>query len=462
MDIAEDASNLLTKLNNNLEHLLYCKIFGFPLVILLLTLIFIYLNIQLFFPSIRFFRRSIEVIRSKPPESATGDITPSQAIMTAALGTIGFGSVAGVAISVTYGGIGAIFWMIIACLIGMSIKFCEISLGVKYRTIDGENIQGGPFYYLRQGLAEVGKKKIGVYFAFIYAICLLFCAFVTGNLFQVNQNAMIFNDTFEFLNSNPHIMAIICTAVVTTTLFAGAKYIAKVGQYVIPPLTVGYILCALLIIFMNINKLGSVIMAIFADAFSNDQALHGGIMGSVVAGTTRAMFCTEFGAGSSSIAHCRAKTDSHVKAGFVGFIELLIVLAVAVLTGLAIAMTGVYQNCNVNGIIMTRNAFLTIHSVFQYIFPFVCFFLAITTVIAWGYYGEMSWNFIFKNRATNVFKILFLLLVYVGSIIGSAEEVIRLTDYAWNILTIPNSIALVFLVGMIKKDLKDYELLYNK
>lgn len=461
MDIAEAASSILLKLNNNLEHILYCKVFGFPLIILFLTLIFIYLNIQLCFPSIRFFRRSIQIIRAEPPSSAPGDTTPSQAIMTAALGTIGFGSVAGVAISIAYGGIGSIFWMVIACLIGMTIKFCEIALGVKYRSIDGENIQGGPFYYLKQGLADIGKKKIGMYLAFIYAFCLLFCAFVTGNLFQVNQNAMIFNDTFAILNENPHIMAIICTIVVAFTLVTGAKYIAKVGQFVIPPLTIGYIVCALLIILMNINKLGSVLVAIVGDAFNN-KAVHGGIMGGIVAGTTRAMFCTEFGAGSSSIAHCRAKTDSHVKAGFVGFVELLIILLVALLTGFAIAITGVYENLDVNGIIMTRNAFLTIGSVFQYIFPFVCFFLAITTVIAWGYYGEMSWNFIFKNRATNLYKVLFLLTVYVGSITGSADEVIRLTEYAWNMLTIPNSIALVLLVGMIKKDLKDYELSYNK
>lgn len=460
MSISEIANDVLFRLNNNLEHLMYCKVFGFPLFILIIALILLYINIVLVFPSIRFFKKSIHIIKTKPKGDDPGDITPSQAIMTAALGNIGFGSVAGVAIAITYGGIGSLFWMIVFAFFGMTMKFCEVALGVKYREIDGENIQGGPFYYLKKGLKEIGHGKLGIYFAFIYGFCLLFCAFIPGGLFQMNQNAMIFRDTFSALNTNPHIMAVICVLIVGSTLVGGAKYVAKLGEIVIPPLTIGYIFCVLIIVLMNINNLGSALLAIVGDAFNN-TAIHGGIIGGIIGGATRAMFATEFGAGTSAIAHCRAKTDHHIKAGFVSFIELLLVLLVATMTGLAIVLTGVYENLGVNGVIMTRDAFLTIHHVFQYIFPFMCFLLAITTVIAWGYYGEMSWNFVFKNKASYVFKILFLITIYFGSVTESADEVIRLTEYSWNMMTLPNVIAIAMLIGMIKKDIKNYEQLNN-
>lgn len=448
---------IVQKVANLMECIFFYKFFGLPTIFILFFGICIYLNVVLKFPGIRFFCKSFHLLRTKPNENSPGDVTPSQAMLTAVLSTVGFGAVAGVAVSVMIGGIGSIFWMIVSGILGLTVKFCEVALGVKYREIDGKNINGGPSYYIKKSLTELGKEKLGVIFSMIYGVCLLISAYCTIALFQMNQNAMIFADTFCACEENRHILATICTLITGITVLGGAKYVAKAGQLIMPALTVSYILCTLVIVGMHVTKLGGAIAAIMVDAFSGAHAVTGGFIGCMVSGSLRTMFFSEYGVGTSAIAHCRAKTDSHISAGLIAIPELLVVLAVAIFTGLAIVVTGVHQDGGAMGVVLTKNAFLSIGSFFQYVFPFFCFLLSTTTVIAWGYYGEMSWRFVFKNKAVFLFKLSFLATVYFGAFTKGADDIIRLAEYAWNLLGVPNFIVLFILCKMMKKDLNEYE-----
>lgn len=462
-NISDLVSSTIIQFNRLLNKILFFDVgFGFPFLVAWLICGGIFFMIRLRFANIRLFKHAIDVVRGKySSDKDPGKITHTEAIYTAALSTVGLGSVSGVAIAVVVGGPGAIVWMIIAGFTCMSLKFSEILMGHKYRIIkeDGE-ILGGPFNYIKQALAEKKLGKLGSILGGFYAIALFGTSLGAANMFQSNQTVEVLMDNFQLLNGHNHLIGLSIVIIVGLVIIGGMRVLARVASAVVPFTTLFYLIAVLIIIMMNIGKLPATLYFMLCEAF-NTKAISGGIVGIVgiaSIGFARTMFSTEAGGGTSAIAHATAKTTEPVRAACAGFIEILLALLVCMLTGIAITITGAYQDAsNVGGILITKNAFASVNSWFPTVLAISVPFLAITTIIAWGYYGSMAWRFVFGNRGIIIFRIIFLSATYYGAIINDTGAIIEFCDYMWLMATLPNILTLYIFSNQIKHDLDKYE-----
>src|SRR5690606_38797831 len=237
------------------------------------------------------------------------EVSHFQALTAALSGTVGLGNIAGVAIAISLGGPGATFWMIIAGLLGMSSKFVECTLGVKYRDISAEGkVFGGPMYYLSKGLKESGKATLGKILAVMFAIMCVGGSFGGGNMFQANQAAQQFNSMIGTTSTWAGVgFGIVMSVLVAVVIIGGIKRIAKITEKVVPFMVGIYFIAAIIILFVHFGQLGNVIVQIIEGAF-NPQGIAGGILGVLVIGFQRAAFSNEAGVGSAAIAHSAVKT----------------------------------------------------------------------------------------------------------------------------------------------------------
>ena len=459
-NISDLVSSTIIQFNRLLNKILFFDVgFGFPFLIAWLICGGIFFMIRLNFANIRLFKHAIDVVRGKySSDKDPGKISHTEAIYTAALSTVGLGSVSGVAIAVVAGGPGAVVWMVIAGFTCMSLKFSEILMGHKYRTIkeDGE-ILGGPFNYIKQALAEKKIGKLGSILGVFYAIALFGTSLGAANMFQSNQTAEVLMDNFQWLNGHSHLIGLSIVIMVGLVIIGGMKVLAKVASAMVPFTTVFYLIAVLVIIVMNIDKLPATLYFMLREAF-NTKAISGGIVGIASIGFARAMYSTEAGGGTSAIAHASAKTTESVRAGCAGFIEILFALFVCTFTGIAITITGVYKDApGVGGILVIKDAFASVASWFPAVLAISVPFLAVTTIIAWSYYGSMAWRFVFGNRGLMIFRIIFLSATYYGAIAKDTGLIIELCDYIWLAATIPNILTLYILSSQIKHDLDKYE-----
>ncbi|CAK8163507.1 alanine or glycine:cation symporter, AGCS family [Candidatus Xenohaliotis californiensis] len=444
--------------NTLLDKILFFKIYGFPFLILIAILAFIACNFLFNFVSIRLFKHSIDVVRGKYTSlDDPGSITHSQAIFTAALSTVGLGSVAGVAFAITIGGPGSIFWIMFAGWLGMSAKFAEVTLGHKYRTFKEDGlISGGPFLYMRKGMAEVGWKKIGATLGAIYAVTMMLTSFGAANMFQTNQAALVISSDFPLLASHPTLITLIIVVPIAIVVLGNAKSIAKLAGSVVPFMTVFYIVASIIVLTVNYKNLIPSLMLIIKDAFA-PQAFVGGVVGSMVAGFSRAVFATESGGGTAAIAHAPSKTKEPIREGTTVFLEVILALTVCLMTGLVIVATNVHQDIDcAKGVLLTKAAFKTVHPYFAVVLTIAVYFLAVTTVMGWGYFGTMACLYVFGNKGVIFYKIIFLLVAWCGAATGEADHVIKLCDYIWAIVMLPNLFCVLFMSPMIRNDLKSY------
>ena len=332
---------------------LFYDIYGFPLIVLTLLIGSITFTLYFRFINIRAFKHSIEVIKGKydnPKDK--GQISHFQALTSALSGTIGLGNIAGVAIAVTVGGPGAVFWMMFIAVFSMSAKFVSGTLSQMYRKINSDgSIDGGPMYYLDMGLKETGRPKLGRFLGIVYAIFIIGGALGGGNMFQSNQSFALVSNQLPFLNGFGWLYGLILAVLVGAVIIGGIKRIGRATEKIVPLMVVIYVLASLFIIFTNIDRLPSVISLIFSEAF-NASAIYGGLIGSIVQGIRRAVFSNEGGVGSASIAHSAAKTDEPVREGIVAMIGPFIdTIVICFMTACVILITKeenkdyqVYQN----------------------------------------------------------------------------------------------------------------------
>ena len=332
---------------------LFYDIYGFPLIVLTLIIGSITFTLYFRFINIRAFKHSIEVIKGKydnPKDK--GQISHFQALTSALSGTIGLGNIAGVAIAVTVGGPGAVFWMMFIAVFSMSAKFVSGTLSQMYRKINSDgSIDGGPMYYLDMGLKETGRPKLGRFLGIVYAIFIIGGALGGGNMFQSNQSFALVSNQLPFLNGFGWLYGLILAVLVGAVIIGGIKRIGRATEKIVPLMVVIYVLASLFIIFTNIDRLPSVISLIFSEAF-NASAIYGGLIGSIVQGIRRAVFSNEGGVGSASIAHSAAKTDEPVREGIVAMIGPFIdTIVICFMTACVILITKeenkdyqVYQN----------------------------------------------------------------------------------------------------------------------
>lgn len=430
-----------------------------PFIVIWLIFGAAFFTIRMGFINIRGFKHALQLASGKYDEpDAPGRITHFQALATAVSATVGLGNIAGVAVAISLGGAGATFWMIVAGFLGMSSKFVECTLGVKYRFINKEGrIFGGPMNYLRHGLEKRNMGKLGAFLAGFFAILGIGASFGGGNMFQANQSFEILSNQIPFLVGQGPWFGVFLAVLVGVVIIGGINSIAKVTGKVVPFMAAVYVIGALIVIGINIENIGPAFSAIFNGAFS-PGALKGGFIGVLVVGFQRAAFSNEAGVGSAAIAHSAAKTNHPPSEGFVALLEPFIdTVVVCTLTALVLIFTGKHELTGVSGVELTSSAFGSVISWFPYVLSVAVFLFAFSTMISWSYYGMRSWTYIFgkSNRSEFIYKITFLLFVVLGASV-SLGAVLDFSDMMILAMSFPNIIGLYILSGEVKVDLKEY------
>lgn len=433
---------------------------GIPFIVIWLIFGATFFTFRMGFINIRGFRHAIQLAKGKYDEpNAPGSITHFQALATAVSATVGLGNIAGVAIAVSLGGAGATFWMILAGLLGMSSKFVECTLGVKYRFINKQGkIFGGPMNYLRYGLEKRKLGKLGKVLAGLFAVLGIGASFGGGNMFQANQSFEILSNQIPFLDSESGFyFGLFLAILVGVVIIGGISSIAKVTGKVVPIMAATYVVGALVVIGMNIENLGPALNAIFTGAFT-PTALKGGFIGVLVVGFQRAAFSNEAGVGSAAIAHSAAKTNHSPSEGFVALLEPFIdTVVVCTLTALVLIFTGMHEVEGVSGVQLTTEAFGSVISWFPYVLSAAVFLFAFSTMISWSYYGMRAWTYLFgrSNRSEIIYKVIFLFFVVLGASV-SLGAVLDFSDMMILAMSFPNIIGLYIMSGEVRKDLRDY------
>jgi len=419
------------------------------------------------FINIRAFKHGFELVRGDyyDPEAA-GEVTHFQALATALSGTVGLGNIAGVAVAVSLGGPGATFWMILAGLLGMSSKFTECTLGVKYRNeLPDGTVSGGPMYYLTKGLAEKGANfaKLGKVLAVLFAIFCVGGSFGGGNMFQANQSfAQLVNVTgaeTSWLADKGWLYGLVVAALVGLVIMGGIKGIARVTSKIVPFMAVIYVIAGLAIILLNLPQVPAAFGQIIDGAFTA-EGISGGVIGVLFQGFKRAAFSNEAGVGSAAIAHSAVQTSRPVTEGFVALYEPFVdTVVVCTITALVIIITGTWDP-SVDpsaGVQLTSDAFESTISWFPYVLTIAVVLFAFSTMISWSYYGLKSWTFLFgENKVTDTtFKVLFLFFVVVGSSM-QLGAVIDFSDAMIFAMAFPNLLGCYFLLPVVKKELNEY------
>ncbi len=382
------------------------------------------------------FRRvglSIDIIKGKftdPNAEDDGEVSHFQALTTALSGTVGLGNIAGVGAALAIGGPGATFWMILCGLLGMASKFCECTLGVKYRTIlPSGAVSGGPMYYLSRGFAERGYAGVGKFLAVGFALMCILGSFGGGNMFQANQAHAMLTYAFDV----PSEYGVITGLVLASLVFS------------------------VIVIAVNFDQIGAAFSAIFTGTFTG-----AGVVGALIQGLKRATFSNEAGVGSAAIAHSAVKTKEPITEGLVSLLEPFIdTVVICTMTALVITIAGLnsapFNGAGLTGVTLTAASFTETADVFKYLLALAVIMVAFSTMISWSYYGLKAWTYLFGegHKIELVFKIIFCFFVVVGATIQFGA-VIDFSDAAIFAMSIFNIIGFYFLMPVVKKELKSF------
>lgn len=395
-----------------------------------------------------------------------GEISQFQALTTAVSGTVGIGNIAGVAVAITMGGPGAAFWLLVAGLLGMSTKFAECTLGVRYRRIhqDG-SVSGGPMYYLERGLAELRMPRTGRVLGLFYAFAMVFGCLGIGNMFQSNQAAAILisvtGGETSFFADKAWLIGVMLAMAVGLVIIGGIRTIAQTTSRLVPGMALLYAFSALTILVLNAEALPNALRAIWAGAFSA-EGVAGGALGALITGFRRAVFSNEAGLGSAAIAHATARTPEPASEGHVALLEPFIdTVVICSLTALVI-ITTVYEpgmtSVGVSGIELTTRAFASTLWWSPIPLSIAAVLFAFSTMIAWSYYGLKAFTYLVGHHrfADLGFKIFFLGFVVIGSSV-QLSAVVDLSDALVFVVAIPNLLGLYLLAPLIRKELQNYE-----
>lgn len=398
-------------------------------------------------------------------EASDGSITPFQAVCTALAATVGTGNIAGVAGAIAIGGPGAVFWMWISALLGMCTKFSEVTLAVHFREKNRQgDWTGGPMYYIKNGLGPKWR-----WMAVLFALLGVLTVFGTGNATQVNTITSAINTALlnyhvidaTSVSVSSLIIGIIIAVLVALILLGGIKRIGRVAEMLVPFMALLYIILALGVIFLNIDRVPGVFASIIEGAFS-PASVTGGVVGSfflsMQKGVARGIFSNEAGLGTGSIAHATADTDHPVKQGFFGIFEVFAdTIVICTMTALVILCSGVSVSYGTDaGAELTINGFITTYGSWVSIFTAValcCF--AFSTILGWGLYGTRCIEFLFGSWINKPFMVVYSLVAVIGAtadlgLLWSVAETFN------GLMSIPNLIALFLLSGTVVKLVKDY------
>ena len=448
---------------NVLNFLIYFKIGGengIPFIVLWLIAGGIFFTLRMNFINIRGFKHAIDVVRGKFDDpNDEGDVSHFQALAAALSGTVGIGNIAGVAIAIRMGGPGAAFWMTMAGFFGMSSKFAECTLGQKYRIIKPDGtVGGGPMYYLSRGLSSIGMSKLGKGLGVLYAISCAIATMGAGNMFQANQAYAAVSNVIPFFENYAWLFGLILVALVGLVILGGIERIGAVAGILVPLMAVIYTIACVWVMLVKFTSIPAAIGTIITSAF-NPQAVAGGAIGSIIIGFQRAVFSNEAGIGSAAIAHSAARTDEPIREGIVALLEPFIdTMFICNLTAIVIVLTGVYADpsaADLDGARLSAASFETIISWFPIVIAIAGFLFAVSTMISWSYYGQLAWAYLFGDKTVNIYKVLFLLCGFIGTIIN-LDLVLELSDIVLLAMSLPNLLGCFILSGIVAKELNSY------
>lgn len=439
-----------------------------PVTLFLLVGTGIYLTFRLRFVPWKMLPKSLKAVVSSEARKAnkdTGGISPFSALMTALAGTIGTGNIVGVATAMVTGGPGALVWMWIAAAFGISTKYAECALAVKYRSknVNGEFV-GGPMYTIKNAFKH---KKIAIFLAGAFAVFTIFASFGIGNLSQANSISESVHNTFSVPTWVSGIVLAVLTGIV---VFGGIKSIARVSSVLVPVMAVFYIISGIIVIAVNYKNLPSGVATIFSMAFGG-KAVGGGVAGALTAsvmnsiryGVSRGVFSNEAGLGSAAISASSVSTDEHVSQGFISmcgtFIDTIIVCTI---TGLAIASSGVLGSLDADGRYI-QGANLTIAAFSSVlgkagavIITLGILMFAFSTILGWEYQGEKALEYLFKKPIVCcIYRIVFSIFVFIGSTVA-LDIAWSFSDIANGLMAVPNLISLIVLSKVLAKDTNEY------
>lgn len=439
---------------------------AFPLIVGWLILAGLIFTIYFRFINIRAFGHAFDLLRGKYDNSKSpGEVTYFQALSSAVSGTVGLGNIAGVAVAITIGGPGAVFWMILAGLLGMTTKFVECTLGTKYRLVKPDGtVSGGPMYYLTRGIKEQYPKLGGVgwVLAIVFAICTMLGAIGAGAMFQANQAysqlAGVTGGAEGFLGDKGWLFGLVYAGIAGVVVIGGISRIGQVTSRLVPTMAAIYILACLTVLAFHAGQIPSAIGTIIGGAFS-PEGVAGGIIGALIQGFRRAAFSNEAGLGSSAIAHSTIKTREPASAGLVAlwepFVDTVIICS---MTAMVIVITGVYTTGEgVEGVQLTSAAFATVLPWFPYLLAFLVLLFAFSTTITWGYYGAKAASFLARESKGVLygFKFVYLVMVVIGCTM-SLGAIVDLADGLLFLMAIPNLIGLYLLAPVVKREVEAY------
>jgi len=465
-------NSIFEQLNHILASVFFFDIFfgqiegsSMPFIVAWLIIGGVFLTFRFGFINIRMFAHSYKIITGKyRTADDVGEISPFQSLTTALSATVGLGNIAGVAIAIAIGGPGATFWMILAGFFGMTLKFTEVTLAQIYREKrpDGR-IMGGAMQYLSKGLASKGHKKLGGTMAILFSFLAIGGSLGAGNAFQASQALGAMSELVPFFHTYPIVFGIIIATIVGFVIIGGIKRIATTAEKIVPTMVIIYLLASMWILAANASAVPHAISVIFHEAFV-PSAAAGGVVGVLVQGFKRAAFSSEAGIGSAAIVHSTASVKYPVRQGLVALYEPFIdTIVICTMTALVIVTTGVYDPAGEfanlvatkQGAALTSAAYGTVISWFPVILTFSIVLFAFSTMISWSYYGERSWTYIFGEKYTLVYKLLFISFT-VAATVTSASAILDFSDLLILAMSLPNLIGLYILQGDVKANLNAY------
>ena len=444
------------------------KVVSLPFLIVILILGAIFFTFWYRWINVRGLKHSINVIQGKydNPED-TGEISHFRALTSALSATVGLGNIAGVAIAIQLGGPGAVFWMLIAAVFGMTAKFSSCTLSQMYRQTNADgSISGGPMYYVDIGLKQMGGSwaPLGKVLAIMYALMVMGGAIGVGNMFQVNQTAEAFRSTFGLSAGANWIIGIVIAILVGAVIIGGIRRIGAATSKIVPAMCGLYVCVSILIILMNFTKIPEAIGLIFSMAFTGN-AFYGGFVGVLVWGIRRASFSNEAGIGSAAIAHAAAKTEEPVREGIVAMIGPFIdTIIVCLMTAMVVIITGTWSDPSLSqsdGVTLTTKAFESAIGWFPLILTVSIGLFAYSTMISWAYYGERGWIYLLDHfggaglKTVIVFRIIFILFVIVGAV-NKLDAVLDFSDAMVLGMAFPNIIGSILLAPRVLEKVRDY------
>lgn len=420
-----------------------------------------------------YFKHAILVLAGKyHEEDKEGQISHYEALSTALAATVGMGNISGVAVAITMGGPGAIFWMWVSAFFGIATKFYTCTLAVMFRGKDSDGeVRGGPMYVITEGLGQKWKP-----------LAIFFCVFaLIGALpiFQANQLTAALNvvlgpslgydptDSFQLFGADisyaSSIIGVILTILVSTVIFGGIKKIAKVASRLVPSMVVLYFILVVYILLQNVGQIPGIFAEILGEAFTGSAVLGGGLGAVIIIGAKRAAFSNEAGIGTAPLVHGDSKTDEPVREGLVAMLGPAIdTLVVCTLTALVILGTGVHetylgaQDTGLLGVTLTLEAFNTaIPGAGGYLLGLCILVFAVSSLLSYSYYGVKCMSFMFGVKKGNLYN-----YIYIGTIVAGAVTslgfVVNLIDGSFALMAIPTMISAVLLAPKVIKASKVY------